>query len=74
MINGQENILFYPCMTYNVDEHQSDNHFNCPLVAYYPENIAANMEFEDKLFLYPYISLDDENSFAKTMKKNVGGS
>ena len=71
MINGQENILFYPCMTYNVDEHQSDNHFNCPLVAYYPENIAANMEFGDKFFLYPYISLDDENSFAKTMKKTL---
>ena len=71
MLKGDINILFYPCMTYNVDEHQSDNHFNCPLVAYYPENIAANMDFRDKQFIYPYITLDDASSFAKTMQKSL---
>lgn len=35
--------IFYPCMSYNFDEHLSDNHFNCPLVAYYPEVAAANI-------------------------------
>ena len=24
-------------MTYNMDEHLGDNHYNCPVVAYYPE-------------------------------------
>ncbi|WP_366774993.1 acyl-CoA dehydratase activase [uncultured Faecalicoccus sp.] len=71
MLKGDINILFYPCMTYNVDEHQSDNHFNCPLVAYYPENIAANMDFRDKQFIYPYITLDDASSFSKTMQKSL---
>ena len=30
-------------MSYNLDEHLGDNHYNCPVVAYYPEVIAANM-------------------------------
>ena len=29
--------IFYPCMSYNFDEHLSDNHYNCPVVAYYPD-------------------------------------
>ena len=29
--------IFYPCMSYNFNEEKGDNHFNCPVVAYYPE-------------------------------------
>ena len=29
--------IFYPCMTYNLDEERATNHYNCPVVAYYPE-------------------------------------
>ena len=35
--------IYYPCMSFNFDEHLGDNHYNCPVVAYYPETIAANM-------------------------------
>lgn len=35
--------IFYPCMTYNFDEKLGDNHYNCPVVAYYPEVISANV-------------------------------
>lgn len=61
----QQNIdyIFYPCMTYNFDEHLSDNHFNCPIVAYYPEVIAANMDVDPNSFLYPYLYLEDQNNF-----------
>ncbi len=34
--------MFYPCLTYNVDEGLGDNHYNCPVVAYYPEVLAGN--------------------------------
>jgi predicted CoA-substrate-specific enzyme activase len=44
LINRGAKTIFYPCMTYNIDEHLGDNHFNCPVVAYYPEVIGANME------------------------------
>ncbi|MDO4467192.1 MAG: acyl-CoA dehydratase activase [Bacillota bacterium] len=59
--------IFYPCMTYNVDEHQSDNHFNCPLVAYYPEVINGNMEIT-KPFIYPFLSMDDKKTFIKAIQ------
>ena len=57
--------IFYPCMTYNVDEKISDNHFNCPLVAYYPETIGGNMELGDVDYMHPYIVLDDLKVFEK---------
>ena len=34
--------IFYPCMSYNLDEHLGDNHYNCPVVAYYPEVLEGN--------------------------------
>ena len=35
--------IFYPCMPYNFNEGVSDNNYNCPVVAYYPELLAANV-------------------------------
>ena len=35
--------IWYPCMSYNNDEGIGDNHYNCPVVAYYPELLAANV-------------------------------
>ncbi len=60
-------VIFYPCMTYNIDEHQSDNHYNCPLVAYYPEVIAGNSDLNDVKFVYPYLSFDNPLSFCKAI-------
>ena len=58
--------IFYPCMSYNFDEGMSDNCYNCPVVAYYPEVIFANMSVPpNNRFLYPYISLNDRDFFVK---------
>ncbi len=43
LVDAGVGTIFYPCMTYNVDEGLGDNHFNCPVVAYYPEVLDANM-------------------------------
>jgi predicted CoA-substrate-specific enzyme activase len=63
-------FIFYPCMSYNIDEGGSDNHFNCPVVAYYPELLKAN---NDKLtednFIAPYIDLNNKGHVAKAMAK-----
>ena len=59
--------IFYPCMTYNIDEHTSNNHYNCPVVAYYPEVIQANMDVENISFNYPYIYLDDQKVLEKEL-------
>ncbi len=41
----EENVdaIFYPCMSYNFDEGLSDNHYNCPVVAYYPDLLNVNI-------------------------------
>ncbi len=68
LINQGIKTIFYPCMTYNFDERKGDNHFNCPVVAYYPELIAANMpQVKDIHFLYPYIGVDHKKTFPKQM-------
>ena len=36
--------FFIPVLTYNIDEHSGDNHYNCPVVAYYSELLSANTE------------------------------
>ncbi len=65
-------FIFYPCESYNIDEGQSDNHYNCPVVAYYPELLKANTnELNDENFLHPYIDINLENHFAEAMSKSL---
>ena len=62
---GVENI-FYPCMSYNLDEGLGDNHYNCPVVAYYPEVIAANSpSIKNINFMYDYIGIHRPKDFIK---------
>lgn len=38
-------FIFYPCIPYERQEFKdSDNHYNCPIVTSYPENIKNNMD------------------------------
>ena len=58
--------IFYPCMTYNIDEGLSDNHYNCPVVAYYPEVIAGNCpEIKTTKFIYDYVGIHRPKDFTK---------
>ena len=58
--------IFYPCMSYNVDENLGDNHYNCPVVAYYPEVLAGNCpELEGTTFIYDYLNLARRKDFTK---------
>lgn len=58
--------IFYPCMTYNLDEGRADNCYNCPVVAYYPELLAANVtELQQVDFMMPYFELNDPKKFRK---------
>lgn len=72
-------FIFYPCMSYNLDEGGSDNHFNCPVVAYYPELLLANNpRLNNDNFIHPYMDLNIrknvENVLAKVLKKyNIKG-
>ncbi|NLK67458.1 MAG: 2-hydroxyglutaryl-CoA dehydratase [Campylobacteraceae bacterium] len=72
LLEKKPDIIFYPCMSYNIDEQISDNHYNCPVVAYYPELLAANISgLKDVKFSYPHIRIDDIKFFIKTMKPEL---
>ncbi len=58
--------IFYPCLSYNFDEGKGDNHYNCPVVAYYPELLHSNIaKLREVNFLYPYFDLNRVKEFEK---------
>ncbi len=58
--------IFYPCMPYNFNEGSGDNNYNCPVVAYYPELLAANVPaLKQTRFLDPYFGLHRPRDFIK---------
>ncbi len=58
--------IFYPCMSYNINEGLGDNHYNCPVVAYYPEVIRANVrELKGKRFICDYVGIHRPDDFYK---------
>ena len=62
--------IWYPCMSYNNDEGIGDNHYNCPVVAYYPELLAANVPaLKETKFLDPYVGLWRHKDFTKRIAK-----
>jgi len=69
LLEAGVDAIFYPCLTYNIDEGLGDNHYNCPVVAYYPEVLAANTPgLQDKL-IYDYMTLQNERFFARQLQK-----
>ena len=65
-------FIFYPCMSYNIDEGSSDNHFNCPVVAYYPELLLANNQrLNDENFFHPYLDLNIRKNVIKVMTRTL---
>ena len=70
LLEKQVDTIFYPCLSYNIDEHQSANHYNCPVVAYYSELLRGNMDSLAKAdFFYPYLNLDSEKILARTLSR-----
>ena len=70
--------IYYPCMSFNFDEHLGDNHYNCPVVAYYPETIAANMTMRGGTVLIndyvgPHVRHDFPEKMTETLQKYFGG-
>lgn len=66
LIDRGVTTIFYPCMTYNFDEGLGDNHYNCPVVAYYPEVIEANMpQIESVKFINDHIGVHHPKEFCE---------
>ena len=70
LLDQNVDFIFYPCESYNLDEHDSTNHYNCPVVAYYPELLKANNErLGESNFVMPYIDPNMRKSTVKTLKR-----
>lgn len=70
LIEKGVDAVFYPCLTYNVDEKSSDNHFNCPIVAYYSELLHSNVSsLKTTKFLYPYLNINNQIQLTKELYK-----
>lgn len=68
LIEDGVDAIFYPCLTYNMDEKMTDNHYNCPVVAYYSELLKGNVEELAKVkFLYPYLNINNKKELAKEL-------
>ena len=72
LIEEGVDAIFYPCISYNVDENVSDNHYNCPVVAYYSELLHGNVEDLSKVrFLYPYLNITDRAELVKELHRHL---
>ncbi len=74
LINDGVDAIFYPCLTYNMDEKMTDNHYNCPVVAYYSELLKGNMDDLAKVkFLYPYLNINNKKELTKELHRYLSG-
>ena len=68
LIGEGVDAIFYPCLTFNMDEKDSDNHYNCPVVAYYSELLKGNVdELKSVKFLYPYLNINSRVQLTKEL-------
>jgi len=69
LLNAGVKTIFYPSMTYNIDEQLGDNHFNCPVVAYYPEVLDANLKALARTrFVKAPVGLHKKDEIAKKLR------
>ena len=63
--------IFYPCVPYEMNETpKANNHYNCPIVTSYSENIKNNMEEIDThkiTYIRPFLALDNPKALKARM-------
>ena len=68
LINQGVKHIFYPSIPYERKEFaDSDNHYNCPIVTSYPENIKNNMDpivNGEVDFIHPFLNFESEETIS----------
>ena len=72
LVEKGEKLIFYPCVNYEQKEDEkAQNHYNCPIVATYPEVIANNMnelfEEEGVTFMHPFVPYDNDKRLVRRL-------
>ena len=68
LIDSGIKTIFHPCVFYEHQETKdAQNHYNCPIVAAYPENLKNNIDAVadgDVEYIRPFIAMTDERTAA----------
>ncbi len=78
LIHQNVDFIFYPCIPYERNEFpDSNNHYNCPIVTSYAENIKNNVDEITSghvKFLNPFMSFASEETLSSQLIKTFGQS
>lgn len=70
-------FIFYPCIPYERNEiPDANNHYNCPIVTSYAENIKNNIDeikTENVDFMNPFMSFADKDHLAIRLVEELAG-
>ena len=68
LIEDEVDAIFFPCLTFNFNEHHGENHYNCAVIAGYPEVIGANIrDFGKSKYICEYLGPHNKGHFKKSM-------
>ena len=77
LISQGVDFIFYPCIPYERNEFpDANNHYNCPIVTSYAENIKNNMDpivLGEVEFLNPFLALSSEETITDGLVKEFSG-
>ena len=75
LINEGVKTIFHPCVFY---EHQetpgAQNHYNCPIVVSYPENLKNNVEAVadgEVRYIRPFLAFTSEKTAADRLVRHL---
>ncbi len=76
LVENGVKLIFYPSINYEqVEDSTAPNHYNCPIVATYPELIANNMDdvFAENhvRFEHPFLPYDDDKRLVEELVKEL---
>ena len=73
LIRQRADVIFYPCIPYERNEFpDSNNHYNCPIVTSYAENIKNNVDeitSGQVRFLNPFLTFGDKEALFGELEK-----
>ena len=77
LIQNGVSFIFYPCIPYERQEFKdANNHYNCPIVTSYAENIKNNMDeiTSGKVdFMNPFLSFKNEETLDERLTEEFSG-
>ena len=75
LINKNVRHIFYPSVPYERKEFaEANNHYNCPIVTSYPENIKNNIDAivnGEIDFIHPFLSFENEDTLTYALTESL---